>query len=574
MNLNDLHKGVNLQFATSAPRAIAGAATGISGIMVNAVKGPLNKATLVTTLSGYERIFGTASPVGCTSYEQVKAFFADAQTALLYVVRVASDSAAKSSATFQDRQGTPANTLKIEAKNEGTWGDKISVEILDHNILSTTLAGDISIGATSAVLTATGGLEVGSDIQLKEGATEEYRRLIQVDHASKTVYWQTGTTNGFTAAGATVKSMEFTIKVYYNGSLVETHSGLSMNDSVSFFCESVITDDASDYIAVVDLKSTDNDYTDLPAVASVTALTGGADGLSDVDKDDYVGVEANKTGVYAFDNVPGLFRFCCPNPKLTDADPAAAYELLVQAMLDYADGRQTLQFYGDIPYDTSIADAVTFAGKFEGWRLTLFHPWGTASLDNPKWIAPSSAIMGAAVKKDRERGVHKNIGNERLTYFVDLKYHCNVSEGETLNNAGINEIRKDVGRGIITWGGRTQSAELKWRFLDASEYASYIGATLLASMGKYAFEPHHEDTWQRILQECATFLATEQQKGALYDSENPGSPAYALQMDADNNPPDQIAQGIGVLSVAYQKVGTMEKILIVIDANAQTLSFS
>lgn len=554
--------GVNLEYAAGSPRAVAGVATGISGILVNAVKGPLNVATLVTTLKEYERIFGDVSPVGCTSYEQVAAFFADAVTAYLYVTRIAHSTAAKATKTFVDRQGSPASTLRIDAKSHGAWGNSISVAITDHNILSTTLAVLITAADTSATLVSTSGLEVGSDVVFYNGTNTEYRRLIQVDHAAKKIYWTTGLTYGYAIATSTVKSKEFNILVYYQGVLVETHTGLSMNDSVSFFCEKVITDSTSEYIAAVDPKAVDTDYTDLPATATVTALLSGADGLSDVVGADYTGVKVNKTGVFAFDNIPGIFRICCPNPKLSDAVPATAYGILLQTLIDYAFSRQTVEVYADVPYDTSIANAIIFASQFASEKVAIFYPWGTADAEAPVWLAPSSAVLGAAVKKDRERGVFKNVGNEKLSYFVDVKYHADVDEGELLNDAGVNLIRAETGRGIITWGGRTLSADLTWRFLNEAEYWNYVGASLLTILKKYAFEPNDPSLWARILQDAGSFFAAEQLRGALYNPLNPGGVAYALQMDADNNPGAQIADGIAVLDAEYTMVGTAEKIVI------------
>jgi len=554
--------GLNLEHGIGTPRAVSGVATGVSGIIVNAVKGPVNLATLVTTLKEYERIFGDVSPTGSTSYEQVAAFFADAVSAQLYVTRIAHSTAAKATKTFVDRLGSPANTLRIDAKSEGAWGNSISVAIENHNILSTTLGILITAADVSATLVSTGGLEVGSDVIFYNGTNTEYRRLTVVDHASKKIYWTTGLTYGYAVATSTVKSMEFNIKVYYLGELVETHTGLSMNDSVSFFVEKVITATTSEYIAAVDLKTVDTAYTDLPAVATVTALLTGADGLTDVVGTDYSGVKANKTGVYAFDTVTDLFRICCPNPLLSDAVPATAYAALVQALLDYAYSRQTVQVYADVPYNTTIANAVIFAALFEGRQLAMPQVWGTADTENETWVAPSSAVMGACVRKDRERGVYKSIGNERLSYFVKLKYDADVDECEILNNAGIIPLRKETGRGIITWGGRTRSADATWRFVDEAEYWNYVGASLLTILRGYAFEPNDESLWQRVLQNAAAFFAAEQQKGALYNPLNPGGAAYALQMDADNNPGSQIAEGIAVLDAEYTKVGTAEKIII------------
>ena len=426
---------------------ISGVSTSVAGLIGTFLKGPLNKATLVTSMAQFERLFGAKPAPGSKSYYAVKAFFAKVGTGSLYIVRVASSSALAASATLEDRQSSPANTLKISAKSEGIWGNAISVKVIDHHVLSTTLGANVDAAATSAVLTSVGGLEVGSDVEFDNGSDQEVVRIISIDVPNKTITWTGGLSNAYTTVNGSAQSMEFAIEVYYNGVLVETHTGLSMNDEVSFFVEKVLV---SDYIIAEDLKATDTDYEDLPEVlATPTALASGADGLSDVTASDYQGLQSPKTGVYAFDDVEDLFRFCCPYPLLTDAVEATAYKALVQSMLDYADTRNTVQYYADVPYSQTPTQAVTFAGNFEGRRLAMFYPWlKVIEKSLEVWLPPSSFAMGIAVEKDARRGVHKNPGNEKIAYAIDVKYPLSTAEGEACNNAGVCAIRKFAGKGI------------------------------------------------------------------------------------------------------------------------------
>ncbi|MHA2070113.1 MAG: hypothetical protein ACXABY_37580, partial [Candidatus Thorarchaeota archaeon] len=281
------------------------------------------------------------------------------------------------------------DTLKTEAASEGIWGNKLSVAIAADSILTTAPSSDIAISAVSAVLVSVEGLEVGSDIEFDNTTNQEYRRIDAINAATKTVTWTTGLTNAYPAATSTVISMEFKATLYTNGVLTEEHPGLGMNPDTTFFVEKALI---SAYIVGTDIKGTKaNDYTDLPAVAAATALTTGADGLADVTESDYSGTQITKTGVFALDEVEGLFRFCCPNPLLTDADIPAAFITLTQNLVDYAESRVTVLLYSDVPYGTAVTAAVTFGDTFVSRNLALFYPWLKVvenSLDT--WLPPSS----------------------------------------------------------------------------------------------------------------------------------------------------------------------------------------
>jgi len=562
--------GVNLvEGVSSSP--VEGISTAISGLIGTFERGPLNKATLISTMTQFERTFGVKPAPGSTSYYSVKAFFRKVGSAPLYIVRVASSLALKASKMLLDSGA--ANTVEIKAVSEGIWGNSLSVAVAASSILSTKPASNIAAAATSAVLLSTEGIEVGSDLKFDNGTNQEYRRIISINAATKTVSWTTGLTFAYTTVNGIVTSQEFKISLYTNGILTEEHTGLGVNSVTTFYVNKKLI---SSYITGAFIKATPvNSYLDLPAVAAAASLAAGHDGLSNVLGADYSGVQSTKTGVYAFDDVEGLFRFCCPNPLLTDASPATANEALVQSLLDYANVRVTVTYYSDVPYGTSVVNAKVFGDKFVGRRLILFWPWLKVieeSLD--KWLPPSSFVMGIAVEKDFRRGVHKNLGNELLAYTIDLEYSVSEAEGETLNNAGVNTIRKFSGQGIKTYGGRTRSVVTAWRFIHYSELWNYIGKSLAIATQDVPFEPHNSFLWKSVVRRITAFLSNEQRRGSLFDAANPTGIPYIVVMDETNNPPDQVALGIATVRVEYVPTGTAEKFVVELTSSPAGLTIS
>jgi hypothetical protein len=104
-------------------------------------KGPMNVITLVTSWEQFTTKFGSYIAAGYLAYA-ARAFF-DNGGKVLYIVRTAhytditdksTLSAAKSTITLVDRDGTPLDTLQVDAINEGAWGDDLSVEIEDGTL--------------------------------------------------------------------------------------------------------------------------------------------------------------------------------------------------------------------------------------------------------------------------------------------------------------------------------------------------------------------------------------------------------------------------------------------------------
>jgi len=125
-----LHPGVYIQEVPSGARPIEGAGTSTAAFIGKAQKGPLNKATLVTSAQEFEASYGGFLADSFLAHS-VQQFFNNGGKKT-YVVRVAGSGAVAADITIKDRTSSlPVSTLTIKAANEGVWGNKLDVAITD-----------------------------------------------------------------------------------------------------------------------------------------------------------------------------------------------------------------------------------------------------------------------------------------------------------------------------------------------------------------------------------------------------------------------------------------------------------
>jgi Bacteriophage tail sheath protein len=122
-----LSPGVYVEEVSGGVKPIAGVGTSTGAFVGIAEKGAIGKAVLVTNWTQFVKEFGKFIPNGYLAYA-VYGFFAEGGTSC-YVVRASSDKAKSSSATIKDKDN--ADALKVTARSEGAWGDRITVEISD-----------------------------------------------------------------------------------------------------------------------------------------------------------------------------------------------------------------------------------------------------------------------------------------------------------------------------------------------------------------------------------------------------------------------------------------------------------
>lgn len=569
--MTNLFKGPNIIRGLSRSPG-EGISTIISAVIGNFKKGPTDEPILVSNWADFVNKCGD-EPIGTsTGWHSVKGFYSQVAEAPLYIIRIVGPSAAAASTTIQDRDGTPENTLKVEGANVGDWAEKIEVQTTDYNILSTTLASAVTAAvSTSATLKSVGGLQVGSFVEFDNSTNQEIVQIEGIDTVNKTISW-TGTLTYSYAIGDSAKSKEFALIVYWQTEEVERWEGLSMIDTCSNFCETVING-VSSYIKVTDQDSTTTGFDQTPKVQAKTFLTGGDDDLANVEKTHYVGsVGPPATGMYMLNDINGLFRVSCPNPTLTDADPAAAYLELVQELLTFCDNAlPNVSLFQEIPASKTVAQAVTFAENYEGRNLSLWYPWGSVKY-NGVWkdIPLSAHVMGAAVRKDfDEGGAHVSVGGKTIGYCTKLETQITRSQSETLNDAGISTVEKMSVGGIQTNGARNRSAETAFRFIAQSEYDNYLVGSIIAAMNPFRFKPITPGLMGQIRTTLTGLLKRETTKGALFDMSAPEEDPFLVLCSPNDgyNSGETAALGQVWAYVEYCKVGEAEKIAIILKAS-------
>lgn len=122
-----LRPGVYVQETLNPVAPVVGANSDSVAAFIGAnARGPLTP-TLVTSWSDYLNKYGSWSSNNDLALS-VFLFFANGGSQA-YVQRVTTGSTASATRSFQDRAGSPANTLTLTAANPGVWGNAINVTI-------------------------------------------------------------------------------------------------------------------------------------------------------------------------------------------------------------------------------------------------------------------------------------------------------------------------------------------------------------------------------------------------------------------------------------------------------------
>lgn len=175
-----LAPGIFLEEKSSGVKPIEGVSTSTAAFVGIAQKGPVGRATLITSFADYVRRFGGPIPFVAGLQEHylsqaVQHFFAQGGSRC-YVVRVAHYTDINNAASIQaTRASAPfgatrfggaaaAGTLTVDAINEGEWGESLSVEIRNSSKFSIRLAEDAAGGAgtTRVNLVPNTDVQVGS----------------------------------------------------------------------------------------------------------------------------------------------------------------------------------------------------------------------------------------------------------------------------------------------------------------------------------------------------------------------------------------------------------------------------
>ncbi len=541
-----LNKGVNVREGDSIA-AITGRGARITVFMGTFARGPVK--AFVGNRQEFESLFGSYAVPLTTSYYDAIDMFNNGGNMPALIVNVKGPAAVQASRTIQDIDASPQNTLKIKWKGYGADGNRASFILQDDSRLTTRLKAQVSPAATSAQLESVALLEIGSVLKFNNGSQQEKVVLLTITpntDGSGTVTWSGGVTNTYTVANTTVTSVEFMIIVYYDNVEIKRFKGLSKNSAVTFFHTKVINVDEMNYpIETEDIVSPSTPlYDQWPATnATALTLTGGDDDVDGLEATHWIGSASNGTGIYAIETVDGMLRLACPNPKI-NTSPADGYKQLVRAMLSLANTRDRsargFQVYFEVPFGTSVNDALVFSREFEGSPLTPIYDWQTGKVNGVEVVSPyTGAIVGAAAAKDASLGIYHSLGGYPIVARGVPYYKYSEANDNLMAEYGITTITQN---GAKIWGAYTLSANPIWRFSNHREQFVDIAQTLKAETADVVWKPMNDSTINRLHRRLDYFFRGKQADGEILSYAISIAPAAANVL--------RVSLSIGLVGVA------------------------
>lgn len=187
---------------------------------------------------------------------------------------------------------------------------------------------------------------------------------------------------------------------------------------------------------------------------------------------------------------------------------------------------------------------------------------------NPLTIPPSGFVAGVIAREDTNRGVWKApAGYEALvsntTGVVPSGRMTDPRQG-TLNPIGVNCLRTLPGIGTVVFGARTlvsaNPAFQQYRYVPVRRMALFLEQSLLQSLGWVIFEPNDVPLWVSIKMSIDNFMLGLFNQGAFQGSTP--SQAFQVSCDATTTTPDDQANGIVNIVVAFAPVKPAEFVII------------
>lgn len=293
---------------------------------------------------------------------------------------------------------------------------------------------------------------------------------------------------------------------------------------------------------------------DNPIAIAATNLSGGDDGLSGLDDDDWIGSSATRTGLYAFDDIDDAFGLACPE----STSPS-----VVTAGIAYCENREDMVYYSEPPATVDSADeAIDFRLGQGSWTHSAFNSsYGAMYFGRPKIrSAKTNEITDISLIGD-VYGVHAYNDAKAEVWFAPaglqrgripntLGVHYNVgtpgrsSEMDDLVNNQISPIVDFSDEGTVIWGEQTlQRAPSALQSLHIRRLLIYMRKALLKINRIYLFEPNDPVTWRRVYNLIHPWMDDLLNRRAFYE--------YLIQCDQDAksiddailNTPERIDRG-------------------------------
>jgi phage tail sheath protein FI len=517
------YPGVYIEEVPSGVRTIAGVATSVTAFLGRAVMGPVNEPVTINSFADFERRFGGMSMNYPMSYA-VRDFYQNGG-AKAVIVRLYKKDGNKTAKAVISIPGTDAaKPLQLEAEAEGSWANTLRARV-DN--------------------------QVSEEIATKYGLTKN-------------------------------DSFNLTIRNTPNGPQ-ETFLNLTTKESLRRVDRVLAAE--SDLVRVKDPSAMGfpkkhdapaagkTIWEDDQASSKVADATKAVDSADLSAKDDFVGSQADKSGMYALSKVD-LFNLLCIPPDARDKDtPKEVY----QDALAFCVKRRAMLIV-DPPADWKDANDITSNNKLNALglsgdgarnaaiyfpRVLAADPLRGSQLDT---FVPCGMVAGVMARTDVQRGVWMAPAgiDAGLNGTAGLKVVLTDDENGMLNPLGINCLRSFPIVGRVVWGSRTlRGADLladDYKYVPIRRLALFIEESLYRGTQWVVFEPNDEPLWAQIRLNVGAFMHNLFRQGA-FQGKTPQE-AYFVKCDKDTTPQNDINLGIVNIVVGFAPLRPAEFVII------------
>jgi phage tail sheath protein FI len=521
MPVTPTYPGVYIEEIPSGVRTIVGVATSITAFLGRAQRGPSDEPITINSYGDFVRTFGELN-VDYPMVYAVRDFYLNGGQQAI-IVRLQKNAVASKNAD-----------LNLEAASAGKWGDKMT-----YTVDSKGITDDVA---------------------------ERYN-IVKADLFNLTIYENP---NG----GRVEKFLNVTVKTDGGARrldrVLETGSNLVRVQKKADGTPDLVANRPTDSTPQEDPADSQADQTQFKK------FTSGADSDPLTLKDDVIGDENQKTGMYALEKVD-LFNLLCIPPDKRDGD--TLNDVYKDAM-KYCVGRRAMLIVDPPAAWGAIKEtaAATARDSLGGLGLTgedarnaaLYFPRVQQSdpmrEGQSDIFVPCGIVAGAMARTDVNRGVWKAPAGLDATIngVQSLQVNLNDPENGMLNPLGINCLRSFPIAGRVVWGSRTlrgadQLAD-EYKYVPVRRLALYIEESLYRGTQWVVFEPNDEPLWSQIRLNIGAFMNNLFRQGA-FQGATPRD-AYFVKCDKETTTQNDINLGIVNIVVGFAPLKPAEFVII------------
>jgi len=418
-----------------------------------------------------------------------------------------------------------ADSLNLEAKSEGAWGNQLRARI-DYNVVGPDAANLFNLLVRDG---STGQVETLRNVSVVPGHVRQVDKVLV--NESQLVQM----------AGA-LPAAKPTAHPAPNPALGET-----------------------------DIWADNAVATNAKVAQSAMASDGG-----NLDNNDFTGSgkEGAKTGLYALEKAD-LFNILCIPPYRTDGDVDTA---LVGSAAAYCEKRRAMFLVDGLASWTTKDTAKSGVASIgtSSKNAALFFP--RLMQANPlhgnqiEEFVPCGAVAGIFARTDSQRGVWKAPAglDATLVGVPQLSVPLTDLENGELNPLGVNCLRAMPAAGRVVWGARTLQGDdrlaSEWKYIPVRRLALFIEESLYRGTQWAVFEPNDEPLWSQIRLNLGAFMHDLFRQGA-FQGRSPRE-AYFVKCDSETTTQNDINRGVVNIAVGFAPLKPAEFVVIQIQQMA------